>query len=219
MEDTTIEDVLKTFEASYAQKDFAKALELLKSHKASFSSDVWEYDMGTVLANLGQLPEARAHFLRAQTLGFSGSELVQNLSLTEEKLDLPRAEKAIEVTDYLYRGTLELSTGYDLTLFLLVLVTGLIALKKNFSWMRVSAIVMALVTILGGRFWMATKAQYVVLDPVVVQEGPSVIFSKVAEIPPGVRILGKEEGSWIRIDYPARYAGWIGTKNLFKLEQ
>lgn len=218
MEDTTIEDVLKTFEAHYAQKDYAKSLEILKTKASAFEKDNWEYNMGTVLARLENFPEARFHLLQAEKLGLSAPGLDQNLLMVEEKLEVPRLEKSLNTQDYAFKAGLVLSEGYFSTLSLLGLIVGILVLKASFSWKRVVGFFILITAPLALNFWIASLDQFVAINPATLQEGPSLIFSKVGDIPAGVRIVGKKDGSWIKILYPSRYSGWVKSSELKNLE-
>lgn len=218
MEDTTIEDVLKTFEAYYAQKDYAKSLEILKAKASAFEKDNWEYNMGTVLARMENFPEARFHLLQAEKLGLSAPGLDQNLSLVEEKLEVPRLEKSLNTQDYALKAGLVLSEGYFSTLSLLGLVVGILVLKSKFSWKRVLGFVFLISAPLALNFWITSLDQFVAVKPANLQEGPSLIFSKVGDVPAGIRLVGKADGSWIKIIYPSRFSGWVKSSELKILE-
>jgi hypothetical protein len=218
LEDTTIEDVLKTFETSYAQKDYTQAQKILETKASAFARDTWEYNMGTVLARRENYPEARFHLLEAQALGLNAPELTQNLSLVEERLDLPRLEKSLNTQDHFLKAGLILSDGYFSTLSLLGLLVGIFVIKAKFSFQRLAVFFTLIVTPLVFKFWMASLDQFVAIKPAVFQDGPSTIFSKIGDIPAGVRIVGKRDGAWIKILYPSRFEGWSRIEDLKKLE-
>lgn len=210
--------MLKTFEAHYAQKDYAKSLEILKTEASAFEKDNWEYNMGTVLARMENLPEARFHLLQAEKLGLSAPGLDQNLAMVEEKLEIPRLEKSLNTQDYALKAGLVLSEGYFSTLSLLGLIVGILVLKARFSWSRVIGFVFLITAPLVLNFWITGLDQFVAITPASLQEGPSLIFSKVGDIPAGVRLVGKKDGTWIKVLYPSRFSGWVKSTELKILE-
>src|SRR5665647_2086831 len=65
LEDTTIADVLKTFEDYYTKKDYLNALLVLQKGGKEISPKVKHYNLGTVYAKMQNWPMARYHFLLA----------------------------------------------------------------------------------------------------------------------------------------------------------
>ena len=63
LEDTTIADVLKTFEDYYTKKDYLNALLVLQKGGKEISPKVKHYNLGTVYAKMQNWPMARYHFL------------------------------------------------------------------------------------------------------------------------------------------------------------
>jgi hypothetical protein len=131
LEDTTIENALKTFEGFYLKKDYVNALKTLEQHQKEIDLGLWHYNMGTVLAEMNNWPIARFHFLLAEKSGLNTKQLNQNLLLVEEKLDITRLEKPLNTSDYLLKASFVAADGPLVTLGFLILALGLYFLKKK----------------------------------------------------------------------------------------
>lgn len=218
MEDTTIEDVLKTFEGHYAQKDYSGALEFLQKNQKDISPGLWHYNLGTVYAKMENFPMARLHLLLAEKNGFKGKEVDQNISFVEEKLEIHRLEKPISVNDYFVKAGLFLSEGILTTITLLVLFVGLWVLKKKRSILRVVSFLISVIFLLGINLWMNTWRKALLVSPQILYSGPSVIFESRGEIPAGIMVMTKGNSNWLEIIYPSRFQGWIKNGDLKNLE-
>ena len=218
MEDTTIEDTLKTVEAFYVQKDYSSALRTLEANKSKISAGLWHYNMGTVHAGMKDWPQARFHFLRAQQEGFVSKESQQNLELAESALEISRLEKPMAWSDYAIKASLIASEGVLTTVALFVLIAGMIGVIKKKSISALSILVVLVLGIVGLNFWINSWPLAVVMKPQAIQEGPSAIFAGREELPVGVLILATHEGEWRKIVYPARYQGWIKNTGLEELK-
>jgi hypothetical protein len=218
LEDTISKDVLKTFQDFYVQKDYANALLVLEKNQSDLAPGLWHYNVGTVKASEGRWAEARLHFLKARELGFKTHANESNLKLTEEKLEVGRLEKPLSTTDYLIKGALWAKEGAFTTISLLVLVIALWNLrrKKSFQMAAIYAVMMALPLLLN--FWVNSWSRQIVIEPQLVQEGPSVIFGGKNELPAGVMVVTRHKGDWLEIIYPSRFAGWIKSAGLKAME-
>ncbi len=218
MEDTTIEDVLKTVEALHAQKDYKSAIHKLETNQSKISPGVWHYNMGSVHGKLENWSLSRFHFLMAELNGYSTKELMMNKKLVESKLSIEKYEKPISTTDYLIKGSLIASQG------ILTMVSFLIILFAIYRARKVSELKsLALTTLFAGfilvlNFWILSWTKVVVFSPQMVREGPSVIFRETTEVPAGIMLVISKEGEWSKIIYPSRFEGWTQGKNFRELK-
>lgn len=218
MEDTTIEDVLKTFEDFYASKDYEKALLTLKTHEEELSPGILHYNLGTVYAQIENLPLARFHLLKAERSGLTSERLQQNLNIVEEKLDMNKLERATSVQDHFVQVSTTLSGDILNSLSLVLLIIGLLILRQKRTVTRMIALILMVSLPLTFDFWVRSWPRAVVLEPQEVREGPSQIFSPVAELPSGVVIIFQDHGDWRKITYPNRFRGWIKPQSIKELE-
>lgn len=218
MEDTTIQDVLKTFQAHYAQKDYANALLVLQKGQSELSPGIWHYHVGLVKAQTLQWAEARFHFLKARELGFNSQQNSQNLMIAESKLELGKLEKPLSTSDFLIKGALWASEGAFTTVSLLVLISAIIGLRKKRDYKLASfyAVGIAVPLVLG--LWISSWPKAIVIQPQMVLEGPSAIFSTRVEIPVGIFIVTNANDDWQEIIYPSRFSGWIKKAGIKSLE-
>lgn len=218
MEDTTIEDTLKTVEAFYVQKDYANALRTLEANKSKISTGLWHYNMGTIHAGMKEWARARYHFLQAEKEGFVSKEAEQNLELAETALDISRLEKPLAWSDYAAKGALIASEGILGTMALFILIIGMVSVIKKKSLSALSILVVLVLAVVGLNFWIGSWPLAVVMKPQAIQEGPSVIFAGREELPIGVLVIATHEGEWRKILYPSRYQGWIKNTGLEELK-
>ncbi len=218
LEDTTIDDILKTVEALHTGKDYAGAVSYLEKHRGHLPQGLWHFNMGTMNAKLEKWPEARFHFLMAEEQGFSPDLVTNNKFIIEEKLNLSKLEKPITTSDFFYKGSLIGSEGLFTTLSLLCLLIGLYALWKKASLKVFSAFIVIGVMILGLNLWIKSWNKQIVIGSVPVFEGPSVIFQARGEIPPGVLVITTTKDEWLRVLFPSRFEGWIKNADLKELK-
>jgi hypothetical protein len=218
LEDTTIEDVLKTIETYHNQKDYAAALSTLKQNQGKIAPAVWHFNMGTIQAKLENLPLARYHLLMAEEEGLSSSALVNNKILVETKLDVSRYEDASGTSDYLVKAGLLASQGILTSLSLLFVIFGIISLWKRARLKLSASLFITTLTILGLNWWIQSWNKVIVLTPQVVHEGPSGIFEGLTEVPEGVMLIISHHDGWARIIYPSRFQGWIKSAGFKELK-
>jgi len=164
--------------------------------------------MGTVLAQLNQLPEARLHLLIAQKIGLI-SPSNQNLELVEEKLEITRLEKPLSVSDYFFKTSFLAAEGWLTTLSLIFLITGIIICRKSASVKKLGLFFIATITPLIFNFIINAVPLEISLKPIVFKEGPSEIFMDRGEIPAGVMLITREREGWREILFPSRFNGWV----------
>jgi hypothetical protein len=218
LEDTTIEDVLKTVEAFHNQKEYQKALATLEANQSKISPGVWHYNMGTEYGKLDNLPLARYHFLMAELKGLNSKEVLSNRNLIESKLDITRLEKPISSYDYFIKISLEASKGILTTVSLLLVIIGLFNLWKKSNFKALGICLFFALGFTGMNWWVNSWDKSIVMETKSVQEGPSAIFSVKGELPVGVMVITQAKGEWLEIIYPSRFQGWIKESGLKELK-
>ncbi len=218
MEDTTIEDVLKTVQNYYTQKDYQGALNTLMKNQDQVPSGIWHYNVGTVYGKLENWPMARFHFLRADSEGYTSKEAVLNRKLVEDKLHIEKFEKPTSASDYFYKYSMAATHGVFTTLGLLLIISGIMALWKKISVRITIAFFVSAVMVLGLNWSILSLDKKIVLSPLEIYEGPSTIFATAEELPEGVMIITSQKEAWLQIKYPSRFAGWIKDSGLKELK-
>lgn len=218
MEDTTIEDMLKTVERSFAQKDYPEALKILEANKSQISPGLWHYNMGTVLGKLEHYPLARFHLLQAEAEGFNSKEVLTNRELVESKLEIEKLENPITTSDYLMKGGMMAADGLFSMVALCLVIAAILTLWKKNSLKLFSLILVAAFAILGLNLWINSWSRQIVINPRPVFEGPSAIFEARNEVPSGVMLVIVEKEGWLKIIYPSRFQGWIKPEGLKELK-
>ena len=210
--------MFKTFRNFYDQKDFANAELLLRKNTDVMPPELWNYNLGTVLAQKGDLPLARYHFLKAREKGLRTDSLSENLRYVEEKLEIPKWETPLSLEDYSKKTALWAHGGFFTTVALIVFIIGIIHFMRTKTVRLIPLYALFMLLPLGMHFWVGSWEAFIVKDNLLVLEGPSAIFSPRGEVPAGVRILTKKRGDWHKIIYPSRFEGWVREKGLISLE-
>ncbi len=218
MEDTTIEDVLKTVEALYAQKNYQEALKTLEVNRAKISPGIWHYNVGTLFGKLENWPMARYHLTMADWEGFNSQEVIMNKKLAESKLEIPKFEKANSASDFFAKGAMEASQGILTTVSLILVIIAIVNIWKKSSYKVLSVLLTSALLILGMNWWIQSWDKVIVVNTQAIQEGPSVIFPSRDELPPGVMLIISRKGGWVKILYPSRFQGWIKNAGFKELK-
>lgn len=218
MEDTTIEDMLKTVESSFAKKDYSAALKNLESNQSQIPPGLWHYNMGTVYGKMENYPLARYHLLRAQAEGFISKESFSNLELVERKLDIEKLEKPVTTTDYFVLGGLTAAQGILGMVSLCLIIVAIFTLWKKNSLKVFGLILLPAFIFIGLNVWINNWNRQIVINPQPIFEGPSAIFEARNEIPSGVMVIVNEKDGWLQIVYPSRYQGWVKPEGLKELK-
>jgi len=218
MEDTTIENALKTFEDFYLKKDYPNALLTLEKNQQEMDLGSWHYNMGTVLGEMNNWPLARFHFILAEASGLHSEKLNQNQQLVEDKLEVHRLEKPLDTSDYLIKAGMIASDGPLVSLGFLFLAVGLWILKKRPTLKSAALFVVAVATPLMLDLWIDSWPRKIVIKTKAIYEGPSALFVTRGELPQGLMILTNTKGDWEKIIFPSRFSGWVKSDSLKRLE-
>ncbi len=209
---------MKTFEDFYVKKDYSNALQTLEKHANVLPAGLLHYNLGTVYLRMENWALARYHFLRADNAGFSRTELQQNMQLVEERLELSRLEHPLNSTDFIIKGALVVQNEILTSLSLILLVAGLIVLRKSASVLKVVLWSFIVILPIGLSYGIGMLPKYIVTEPLVLADGPSAIFDTTGELPAGVMVIVKTKDDWKEIIYPSRFTGWVKASGLKKLE-
>ena len=203
---------------NYAKGDFSNAQIELEKVREKISPGLWHFNMGTLKAKMSSPAEARFHFLEARLHGFTEKQLNQNLELVETQLNIISLEKPLEVADYAMKAGMWSQNGFFTMLSLLILVIGMITLKKERKHSVLFITIILTLIPFGLHFWVKSWDKYITLTALEVREGPSVIFGLRGELPDGVLVITRKSGEWREIIYPSRFRGWIKNAGLKELE-
>ena len=218
LEDTTIENALKTFEDFYLKKDYPNAILALEKNQHDINTGLWHYNMGIAMGQMNNWPIARFHFILAEESGLHSKELIQNQHFVEEKLETSRLEQPLGTSDYIIKTGLIASDGPLLSLGFLILVFGLWLLKKKPSLKSAVLFVIAVACPLMLDLWIDSWHRKIVTTTKQIYEGPSILFGVKGELPQGLIIMTDTKGDWEKIIFPSRFSGWIKSDGLKRLE-
>lgn len=190
----------------------------LEKQRENISPGLWHFNAGTVKAKMMSPAEARFHFLEARLHGFNDQKLSENLNLIENQLDVKSLEKPIEPLDYAVKFSLWAEGGFFTMLSLVVILFGLIIMKKTQKYYVLILTILLAAVPLSLSYWVKSWNKSVALTPHQVMDGPSAIFGSRGELPPGIFLITRKAGDWKEVIYPSRFRGWIKNAGLKELE-
>ena len=171
----TIENALKIFQENYQMKNFTQAIEILEKHSNEIDPVIWHYNMGSCLAELGEMPRARYHFLKAEDGGLQTEALRQNQKFVEKKLDVEKWEKSLSASDYMITGARFLGDGPLLTLSLLGLLIFFILYKKIQKTKNLFLMITIVGLFLATNWAIKNMPLKLTMEKLAIYEGPSKI--------------------------------------------
>lgn len=207
---------MKAFEDHLALGESQKAKEVLEHGKTDIGLSVYWFNMGRLHAEEASWADARIAFLKSWQIQ-PRSETRSNLEIVESKLLVSEVESPATIKDYLIHSTFFTGTQLALTLNLILLVLGLLAYKRSRNIKKFAFTLFLMLLLSGLSIWTRHWPWSVAEQEIPVFIGPSEIFDKVTVIPKGIKILGTEKDSWIKIIYPSRFEGWIKKENISEL--
>lgn len=193
-----------------------EAEEVLTQLKGELDPSVYWFSMGKLYAKDNNWSDARIAFLKSQKI-YPRQETIDNLLVVEKKLVVSELEAPRSIKDYSIHTTYFIGAELALTLNLALLVWGLWRFKKTKSYKQLLAIISVILMLSGLSFWTRNWPWVVAEEELIVFHGPSEIFDKVQVVPKGIKFLGVEKDSWIKIIYPSRFEGWIKKENISEL--
>jgi hypothetical protein len=131
---------------------------------------------------------------------------------------LERLERPINISDYVYKFSMNFENGGFATLSLGIILIGTLVLfrLRNLK----SGLIVSLLAIVPLIFqlWTSSLDRYISKNEVKLFDGPSGIFETDKLLPMGVLLIVKEHEDWLEVVYPSRFEGWVNHKNLIKVK-
>ena len=216
MDNTNTNIDLKKLEELFVSKKYDEARDFLVTKKSELSPGLFHYNMGTVLGEQGNLPAARYHFEIAKKEGFGHPALYKNLSLVSKKISVN--SDVLDQKEYVYNFFS--STPSSLFLFTSLILTIIsIFTVKYFELSKKIIVGLILLfftpTIYKEVYFDKNYSTAINLKEVELFQGPSKVYEVIDMIPAGNRlILSKSHDSWVFIEYPIEFSGWIDRKKI-----
>lgn len=209
---------LSTFEELYANGKFEEAKSYLEKNSQLFSKGSYHYNLGTVRLKLNEYALARYDFELAKKYGFHNSALSNNLSYTEKMLALDDLSESTITQEKVVNTLTNIpGTGY-VTLTLAFFLAVMLMIRLGHMTKRLTivlSLVLCLVPVAVGKFYVENLTTAVALDNVKLYEGPSKIFSEKGELKAGSKIvIGEVKDNWLLIQYPMSLTGWVQKEKL-----
>jgi len=207
---------LKAFEDHLAKGETSEAQNILNEAKEELEPSVFWFNQGLLHAKTNNWADARISLLKSQKL-IARQETLENLEIVEKQLVVSEIEAPRTIKDYVISSTYFAGSELALTLNLALLIIGLWNFRKTRSLRGFVGILIMMIMLSGLSLWTRTWPWVVAEEEISVFDGPSEIFESVSVIPKGIKFLGVEQDSWIKIIYPSRLEGWIKKENISEL--
>ena len=207
---------MKAFEDHLAKGETSEAQRILNEAKSEMEPSVYWFNQGLLHAKNNNWADARISLLKSQKL-LSRQETISNLEIVEKQLVVSEVEAPRTVKDYLISSTYFAGSELALTLNLALLIIGLWNFRKTKSIRGFVGILIMMIMLSGLSLWTRNWPWVVAEEEITVLDGPSEIFESVSVIPKGIKFLGVERDSWVKVIYPSRLEGWIKKENISEL--
>jgi len=207
---------LKAFEDHLAKGETSEAQKILNEARSELEPSVYWFNQGLLHAKNNNWADARISLLKSQKQ-LSRQETISNLEIVEKQLVVSEVEAPRTVKDYLISSTYFAGSELALTLNLALLIIGLWNFRKTKSIRGFVGILIMMIMLSGLSLWTRNWPWVVAEEEITVLDGPSEIFESVSVIPKGIKFLGVERDSWVKVIYPSRLEGWIKKENISEL--
>ncbi len=212
MENSNINEVLKSLETLYFEKKYNDTITLLLENKSQFAPEIFHYNLGTTYAQKGNWAVGRYHLERAAKYGYHSDGIRNNLEFVNAKLSTSNLlesdsfGKIISITNLIPES---LYLGVALTTFMVLLFLYRI---KKLVRLKLGIIIFALslVPALVHFFYLRNVEIGITLKDAVIRQGPSKIYEEISTIKAGEKfIIGKANQRYFYIKAPSAFVGWV----------
>jgi hypothetical protein len=216
--DNNTENILKSLESLYLEKEYQKAIDLIIKSSQQFDKGLFHYNLGTMHVKLGHLGVARYHLERAKKFDFKDTKLSSNLKFVRESLGVSDVVQSKVLWDRFLNFSLGSSVQSFFSLSLVILLVGAFLFRPSRLVKKWKFIFVVLVSIIPTLFYFTFLKDInfaVALKGADLREGPSKVYEKNNYIPEGAKvILGEKNGSWFYIERPTWLRGWISKDDV-----
>ena len=208
---------LKSLQELYANKQYGPFIDKLLSTKQAFRDGTYHYNLGTAYLKTKQLAASRYHFEKAFKKGLLGPALHKNLETTMNQLEVKSFEQSRYFTDNALNLSLRLPQELSMTisLLLVLLFLGLFRFHKIKKGLLTAGLMISLCLFFFPFLIQQNYQRAILLEAAASYEGPSRSFEVSSDIPEGVSVVVKKNNkSWLYIESPTHFSGWIDRKKL-----
>lgn len=213
MENTTTAGTPVPLQELFAEGKFDQFIKLVMEQQQNYSPAQYHMLLGSAYAKNGSLAVGRYHLEKAKHLGYHGTDLTNNLEAVKERLDVKDLAASRNWSDQLTDYSCQIPSEIYWSLTVLILLASLVVVvKSRFQKVTVPLVllVLSLVPLTYERAVVSHVHFAVSLQETAVLEGPSKIFADKIKLPAGAKlIIGKNVDSWVFIEAPLIYSGWV----------
>lgn len=211
--ENNVPQVLQELQVLEKSKDWKKAEGLLEKHKEEFDAGVYYYNLGIIKFKEKDFVSSRIALEMAQKNAFESILLDDALEEVKENLSAYAIEN-ISPWGKVEINFIELPVQLYLSITVMILISFLLLKNKLESVVtKVFWILFAFLPLLFKLFLFPEVETIVTKADVPIYLGPSKVFEKVSELPPGIKIYVKKEEAnnkkWLNVLYPKSLQGWM----------
>lgn len=213
MENTTTAGTPVPLQELFAKGQYDQFIKLVMEQQDSYSPAQYHMLLGSAYAKNGSLAVGRYHLEKAKHLGYHGVDLTNNLEAVRERLDVRDLAVSRNWSDQLTYYSCQIPSEVYWSFSLLILLGALVVVMKSHFQKITLPIALAILSIVPLTYERTVVSHVhfaVSLQETAVLEGPSKIFADKTKLPAGAKlIIGKSVDSWVFIEAPLIYSGWV----------
>ena len=212
-EDSTIADALTTFRDLVAKGAHDEAHSVWQKMEGQVDGFTYWYNLGTIETLRKNFPEARYALERARHYTLYSDVTEQQLDYVNTQLATdhnPSHGGAWFLDGLLSIGLMKAWFGFGVLTLILFL-----AFRKE--WLRWQKLLLAGVLLTPAILlaWLTFKSTaFINFEPLPLYEGPSSAFPSGRALVPGSRVLGWQEGKWIKVYDSEGELNWINNTDV-----
>lgn len=203
--------ILEDLMALEKSADWKKAESLILNHKDEFDAGVYYFNLGIIKLKQQDFVGARIALETAKKNAFESLVLDEALNETKEALS-SEAIESVDAWEKVEISLIELPIQFYISLTVVILITFLLIKKYLDSIVtKVFWILFAFIPLLFKLLFFPQMQTLVTTTDLPVYFGPSKVFEKVSELPPGIKIYtGKNvDSKWLQVLFPKNQQGWV----------
>jgi hypothetical protein len=218
MENTSINEILKTLREHYLSKDYGAATKHLIKHKMDLDPGLFHYNLGTVHSKSGNLAAGRYHLEKALKHNFINTKILNNIDFVEKNLNISDLSNSKKLSDRTIDFSLRYSAEAYFGMSMIFLLAVIFCIKKKIIQKTLFAVLfalLALIPITMQQIYLKKINYAILLKDSDVREGPSAVFTSKTSIQAGSKVVvGEFESGWVYIKYPIELSGWLKRSTL-----
>jgi len=198
----------------YVNGKYKEYRSLLIKNKSIIPESQFFYNLGTVEIKLKDYGFARYHLENSIIKGNTNTETLHNLNVVKQYIK--KVDSDVFTKTIYFSKTLPSDIWVISTLLLLIFFATYFKISKIKKMVfYICAVLISILPVSYKYIILNKKTVAIALEKIDFQDGPTVLFKKIGEIPLGEKLLlEKHNGDWWLVSQPEQLRGWVKSKNL-----